>query len=121
MIDENHRLGRLARHGLAGGLGLGLFCGVVASGPYFRIWPASVTLLAIVCSSIAGAFIGYLAVALIVGALSRGPASTVCDASTSGVPDHSIDGIDPDDGGWHIGHGDHGDHPGADHGGGDGH
>jgi len=83
---QTEKIKRLARYGLVGGLAFGLFSGFIVSGPHFHSWSASVTLSVVLGSAALGAFIGYMALAIIVGSLVRGGIS---DSNTYGAGNDS--------------------------------
>ncbi len=69
-------LARYARHGLLGGLLLGLVVGVVAVGPYFYVWPGIRSASAIAGAGVFGALAGraaaWLALSFLVHGVSPG-------------------------------------------------
>lgn len=98
MRSEGEPLQRYKRCGLLGGLGVGLLSGIFIGGPNFHTWPVSTVLYVIVGSSVIGALMGCLAIAIIVGTQIRGTSPYFCALDS----DHSFDD--------QIGHADASDH-----------
>jgi hypothetical protein len=80
-------------YGLFGGVALGLFAGVLISGPHFDEWPAVASLALVLACAAAGALIGWLFLGIATGSLAGAG--------------HGEDGVMPGSGG-HGGVGDHG-------------
>lgn len=79
------------RYGLLGGLAVGLFIGVLISGPHFYEWPAGLSLAVIFGCAAGSAGIGWLAPAIAVGSLAGGGA---WGAGHYGAADNSSSGGD---------------------------
>ena len=59
--------------GLYGGLGLGLFVGILLSGPHFDEWSAGLSLAVICGSSLSCAVMGWLFASAVSGSVGSGP------------------------------------------------
>jgi hypothetical protein len=99
-------LRRYEGYGLLGGLAIGLFLGVLLSGPHFFEWPVGQSLTVVFGSAAVCAGIGWVALGIGAGTLARG-----------GVASDGIYGADMSSGGGDFGGG--GDCGGGDGGGGD--
>jgi hypothetical protein len=80
-------LRRYEGYGLLGGLGLGVFVGVLISGPHFYEWSAALSLAVIFGAGVAGAAIGRLAAGIAVGSLAGGAGSGAGPAASVDVSD----------------------------------
>jgi hypothetical protein len=63
-------------YGLMGGVALGLVSGVLVSGPHFLEWPVSRSLVLILCFVAGGALIGWTFLAIAIGFLGGGFATS---------------------------------------------
>ena len=63
-------------YGLMGGFALGLLSGVLVSGPHLLEWPVSRSLVLILCFVAGGALIGWTFLAIVVGLMGGGFATS---------------------------------------------
>lgn len=86
-------------YGLFGGVAVGLFAGVLVSGPHFEEWSAAASLALILACAAGGALIGWLFLSIAAGSVAGGGAwgaGHVGEGDASGVGGHGGGG---DDGG----------------------
>jgi len=88
------RIAKYARLGLIAGTALGVFSGLVISGPQLHSWSPAFVLSVVVGATALGAILGYFAVALVVGSLIKGPPGEL-DESGMG---NGVDGSGTGDG-----------------------
>jgi hypothetical protein len=63
---------RYRGYGLFGGIAMGLFTGVLISGPHFDEWSASASLALVFACAAGGALIGWLLLSIASGSLAGG-------------------------------------------------
>ena len=66
------KIERFARIGLAAGLAVGLLLGFIIDGPYLHSSPPALLICVVIGTGMLGAFMGYMALAIIIGRLIRG-------------------------------------------------
>lgn len=70
-----HAVARSYRgYGLFGGVAVGLFTGVLISGPHFEAWSASASLALVLACAAGGALIGWLFLSIAAGSVAGGGA-----------------------------------------------
>lgn len=79
-----------------GGAAVGLFAGVLISGPHFEEWSASASLALVLACATGGALIGWLFLSIASGSVAGGGAWGAGGGDASGVGGHGGGG---DDGG----------------------
>ena len=67
---------RYQTYGLLGGVAMGLLTGVLVGGPHFLEWPVSRSLILIFCFVAGGALIGWTFLAIVVGLIGGGFATS---------------------------------------------
>lgn len=65
---------RYRGYGLFGGVALGLFAGVLISGPHFEKWSAAASLALVLACAAVGALIGWLFLSIVSGSVAGGGA-----------------------------------------------
>lgn len=86
---------RYRGYGLFGGVALGLFAGVLISGPHFGEWSASASLALVLACATGGALIGWLFLSIASGSVAGGGAwgaGHVEGGDVSGADGHGGDG-----------------------------
>ena len=90
---------RYRSYGLFGGAALGLFAGVLISGPHFDEWPAGASLGLVLACAAAGALIGWLFLGIATGSLAGGGAWGAGQVEGGDVPGTGSHGYGGDHGG----------------------